>query len=502
MSIASAMRAPSRPAPDWEKIAFAQHERRIKRLQARIVKAQREGRPGKVRALQWLITHSFSGRVLAVKRVTDNRGRRSPGVDGVIWNSSVAKSRAIGSLRRRGYRAQPLRRVYIPKTNGKLRPLGIPTMHDRAQQALYLLALDPVAETLADPNSYGFRPQRSTADAIEQCFRVLSRKVAATWVMEGDIRSCFDEISHRWLLEHVPMDRAVLRQWLEAGYVEKGERFATEAGTPQGGIISPTFANLTLDGLKRLLDTKFPKVNLGQGRKYYPKVNLVRYADDFIITGSSREQLENEVRPLVEQFLAERGLQLSPTKTRFTHIDEGFDFLGQSLRKFNGKLLIKPSRKNTKAFLEKVRAILRDYSMSRQDVLIVHLNRLILGWVNFHRHVVSSQTFSRVDHLIWWALWRWAKRRHSQKSADWRLRRYWRRLDGRSWCFSCRRKLMPDGVPRWRVLVFANRTLIRRHLKIHSDANPYDRLWAEYFAARVASKRTRRATVVSRRDLS
>jgi RNA-directed DNA polymerase len=369
-------------------------------------------------------------------------------------------------------------------------------------QALYLLALDPVAETMADPNSYGFRPRRSTADAIEQCFLALSRTTSATWVMEGDIRSCFDEISHRWLLDNVPMDRVVLRKWLEAGYVDQGERFATESGTPQGGVISPTLANLTLDGLERLLDARFPKVSLGQGRKYYPKVNLVRYADDFIITGRSKEQLENEVRPLVERFLAERGLQLSPTKTRLTPIDEGFDFLGQTLRKFNGKLLIKPSRTNTKVFLGKVRAMLRDYAMSRQDVLIVHLNRLILGWVNFHRHVVSSRTFQRVDKVLWLALWRWGKRRHTGKSAQWRMDRYWHRLGGRSWCFACRRSPSPDGVARWRVLVSANRTLIRRHLKIRSDANPYDRQWEGYFAARAASKRTRRATVLPQRWLT
>jgi RNA-directed DNA polymerase len=212
-----------------------------------------------VKALQWLLTHSFYGRALAVKRVTHNQGKNTPGVDGAIWSTPASRYKAIDTLRRRGYQPQPLRRVYIPKANGKLRPLGIPTMKDRAMQALYLLALLPVAETTADPNSYGFRPKRSTADAIEQCFTVLARKIGPQWVLEGDIRGCFDNISHAWMLTHIPTDKEVLRKWLKAGFMENRKLFPTEAGTPQGGIISPTLANLTLDGLERLLKETFRK---------------------------------------------------------------------------------------------------------------------------------------------------------------------------------------------------------------------------------------------------
>jgi len=219
-------------------------------VQARIVKATQEGRHGKVKALQWLLTHSFCGRALAVKRVTHNQGKNTPGVDGAIWSTPASRYKAIDTLRRRGYQPQPLRRVYIPKANGKLRPLGIPTMKDRSMQALYLLALLPIAETTADPNSYGFRPERSTADAIEQCFCALAKKHSAQWVLEGDIRGCFDNISHACMLDHIPTDKEVLRKWLDAGFIENRTLFPTEAGTPQGGIISPTLANLTLDGLK------------------------------------------------------------------------------------------------------------------------------------------------------------------------------------------------------------------------------------------------------------
>jgi Reverse transcriptase (RNA-dependent DNA polymerase)/N-terminal domain of reverse transcriptase len=195
---------------------------------------------------QWLLTHAFSAKLLAVRRVTRNPGRNTAGVDGVVWKTAAQKLRAARSLQRKGYRPLPLRRIYIPKKNGKLRPLGIPCMFDRAQQALHLLALEPTAETLADPNAYGFRPKRSTADAIGQCFTVLCRKQSAQWILEGDIKACFDRISHSWLQQHVPMDKSILGKWLAAGYMEEGILHPTEAGTPQGGIVTPWTQKITL----------------------------------------------------------------------------------------------------------------------------------------------------------------------------------------------------------------------------------------------------------------
>jgi RNA-directed DNA polymerase len=285
------------------------------------VKATQEGRWGKVKALQRLLTHSFSGKALAVKRVTENQGKRTPGVDGKTWSTPQEKARAIQMLRQRSYHPQPLRRIYIPKRNGSKRPLSIPCMSCRAMQALYLLALDPIAETRADPNSYGFRKERSPADAMEQCFTILSKARSPQWILEGDIKACFDRISHGWLLGHIPMDKRILRKWLKAGFIEKQVLHPTEEGTPQGGICSPVIANLALDGLERALLERYPKPKSG----YNAKVNLVRFADDFIVTGISRELLEQEVKPLVEQFMRERGLGLSQEKTVITHINDGFD---------------------------------------------------------------------------------------------------------------------------------------------------------------------------------
>lgn len=324
----------------WDQTNWSQIEATVKRLQVRIAKATREGRWGKVKALQRLLTRSHSGKMLAVKRVTENRGEKTPGVDGEIWTTPVARWKGVMSLRHHGYRTMPLRRVYIPKSNGKKRPLGIPRMLCRAMQALWKLALEPVTETLADPNSYGFRPKRSTADAIEQCFITLARRKSATWILEGDIKSCFDEISHDYILEHMPMDKAILRKWLQAGYIEEGTLFETRAGTPQGGVISPTIANRVLDGLEAAVDA-----SVGSSKSTYRKAkpHVIRYADDFIVTSASKEVLEHKVLPAIRKYLAVRGLELSDEKTRITNIADGFDFLGQNVRKYNGKLLITPS---------------------------------------------------------------------------------------------------------------------------------------------------------------
>ena len=311
---------------NWHSIDWVRCNQEVKRLQTRIVKATQEGRHGKAKALQWLLTHSFSGKALAIKRVTENQGKKTPGVDGKTWSTPEEKSLAIMTLKRHGYETMPLKRIYIPKSNGKKRPLGIPTMKDRAMQALYLLALEPVAETIADKRSFGFRPKRSAADAIEQCFSILSRKDRAVWILEGDIKGCFDNISHDWLLDNVLTDKIILKKWLKAGFVEKRQLFPTESGTPQGGIISPVLANLTLDGLEAELMSRWNRY-WSNGRWINPKVNFVRYADDFIVTGNSKELLEQEVKPAIEEFMGKRGLMLSPEKTKITHINDGFDFL-------------------------------------------------------------------------------------------------------------------------------------------------------------------------------
>ncbi|EIP9335860.1 group II intron reverse transcriptase/maturase, partial [Salmonella enterica] len=249
-----------------------------------------------------------------------------------------------------------------------------------------------------------------------------SSRYASKWVLEGDIKGCFDHINHEWLLEHIPMDKCILRKWLKAGIIEKGTFSETLSGTPQGGIISPVLANMALDGLEGELQVRFGKKR--SKKSWKNKVHLVRYADDFIISGCSKEILENEVLPLVQSFLRKRGLTLSDEKTVITHITDGFDFLGQHIRRFDRKLIIRPAKKNVKSFLGKVRGIIEDNKTVSAWLLIYKLNPLIRGWANYHRHVASAKAFNNADHQIWRKIWQWCARRHPGRSRRWVFRKY------------------------------------------------------------------------------
>ena len=487
---------------DWDSIDWDRTERSVRKLQARIVKAQREGRHGKVKSLSRILTRSFAAKALAVKRVTQNKGKRTSGVDGELWTTPKRKVRAIRELDPQRYKAKPLRRVYIPKSNGKQRPLGIPTMRDRAMQALYLLALEPIAETTADPSSYGFRRGRSTADAMSQCHIVLAHKRSPQWVLEGDIKGCFDHISHAWLMDHIPMEKRVLRQWLKAGYVEKTVLFDTDEGTPQGGIISPVLANMTLDGLQRLINERFKVRRTHKGVVHWrsrpgdaaAKVHLIRYADDFVITGTSREMLENEVKPMVRQFLVERGLMLSQEKTAISHIEEGFDFLGFNVRKRAGKLLITPSKKGVGRLLDKIRDIVKSGRGRGGNgfMLIQRLNPILRGWANYYRHAVSSKTFAKVDHDVWKCIWRWALGRHPRKGKRWVMRRHFTRKGNRGWIF------YDIHLGKEYVLFLMSKTRIVRHVKMRQDANPFDPQWQPYFENRRRARLRREHRKVQR----
>ena len=352
-------------------------------------------------------------------------------------------------------------------------------------QALHALALAPVAETWADPHSYGFREGRCCADALEHAHLVLSRKHSPQWVLEGDIKTCFDEISHEWLLQHVLMDRQILRKWLKAGYWEKAQLFPTRQGTPQGGIISPLLANIALDGMQNAL--------LQAVSKKGDKVNFVRYADDFIVTGATKELLEQKVKPALTAFLAPRGLELSEQKTVITHITEGFNFLGHTLRKFGDKLLTYPAKSNVKALREKISLCIKSALGLSQEALLLKLNPLIRGWAMYYRHGASKRTFNRLDYHVYWQLVRWAKRRHPNKSAGWKRRKYFTAA-GKPGLFSVRLN-KAGSLSQVLRLYTAGSTPIQRHIKVRGAANPYDPFYTHYFEQRrVPPRRARPST--------
>ena len=469
---------------NWNVINWRKVEHGVKSLQTRIVKAVKAKHYHKAKSLVHLLTHSFYGKLLAILRVTTNKGSRTCGVDKVLWNTPLRRWKGVEQLTVKGYRAKPLRRVSIKKKNGKLRHLGIPTIRDRAMQALFKLGLDPIAETTADPNSYGFRVKRSCADAIEQCHNVLGKRASSKIILEADITGCFDNISHQWILQHIPLNKKVLAQWLKCGYLEKGQWFLTQAGTPQGGIISPTIANMVLDGPETEIQRSACPIRYRNGRCFNPlKVYFVRYADDFVVTCSNAEYLQEVIQPQISTFLAERGLQLSQEKTKMTHIDKGFDFLGFNVRKYKGKCLTKPKKGSVKSIYASIRQCVTSNKTMTQKQLIRLIKPKIKGWANFYRHSASKRTFALLDDKMFKLLWRWACRRHPNKGKHWVKAKYFKTKGNQSWVFMATDKSKQYILPRF------DATRVVRHNKIKCLANPYDKDWDNYFEKR-AAKRT------------
>lgn len=455
---------------NWETILWRKVIQHVTRLQRRIAKAVKQGRWAKAKALMYLVTKSFYAKLLAVLRVSTNKGGNTPGIDNTVWKNGKEKLKAVSNLRSRGYRSKPLRRIYIPKKNGKRRPLSIPVMDDRAMQTLHKTALDPMAESLADRNSYGFRPRRSCNDAVAACFLNLCRKSSAQWIFEADIKACFDNIAHDWILKNIPVNKTILKQWLKAGFIEKKRLFPTDKGTPQGGTISPLIMNMVLDGLETEINKKFP-------RWKEKKVNFIRYADDFIITAVNKDIITNEIIPLVTGFLTNRGLGLSPEKSKITHISDGFNFLSQNVRKYKGKLIIRPSKGAVQSFKNKIKMIIGQNRGIPAHALIRILNPVIRGWSNYHKGICSKLTFNRLATFIWWQLKRWAKYQHGNKNRWWIYHRYFH--DNH---FTDQRTTN-NGTENYR-LYRIGYVPIRYHVKVKYAANPFLPEFDRYFSTR------------------
>ena len=472
-------RTEEHPYTTWADIKWHNVEGNVRRLQERIYRATTNKAWRTVKKLQKLLVRATSNKLLAIRRITqENQGKHTAGIDGVVYDTPEARWKLFQEgLSLKGYKPKPVRRVYIPKDNGKQRPLGIPTGKDRVMQAIVKAALEPEWEARFEANSYGFRPGRCTMDAIEAIHTTANRKDCSQWVLDADISGCFDNIDHGPLLAKLPVFTTTLRQWLQAGVVEVGFFSPTDRGTPQGGVISPLLANVALDGMERLFDAED-----GKGRPKAPAfrkgsnkgIAVIRYADDFVITAPAREVLETYARAKVEKFLEERGLVLSEAKTRIVHITEGFNFLGFHIRKFGkqGKLLTVPQKEKVLKHVRAIRSYLDAHKQTPTVEVIKTLNPVIRGWTNYYRHCAAKHVFQKVRHAQWQMLWVWAKRRHPNKRSKWVKARYFR-SDG-YWTFHEEKAelVKPDTTP------------ITRFVKITGRNSPYDPTLKEYWIER------------------
>jgi RNA-directed DNA polymerase len=412
----------------WTGVDWLKVEKTISNLQHRITKATESGNYRKVRNLQRLLNNSMSSRLKAVRIVAqENSGKKTPGIDGEIWTTSERKLQESHKLRNRSH-TKPLKRIYIPKANGKQRPLGIPCMSDRARQALWNTSLLPVVEANSDPHSYGFRPYRSCWIANKQIRTLLDKNHSPKWILDADIKKCFDKINHNWLLENTPMETKVLKSWLKAGYLDNSCLYDTDEGTPQGGVISPTLMNQTLNGLEEYLEKTFkPGYGISSTGKKVRKstcIKLVRYADDFLVTGRSKRQLER-VKIAIGKFRKLRGLRINDDKTSIRHIQDGFDFLGWNFRKYNNKLLCKISKKSIQKHCRDVKYLTK--TTHQPDILIGKLNSKIIGWENYHCCCNDIwKIWGTMNHYLYKCLMKWCRRRHSNKTKKWIYSNYWK----------------------------------------------------------------------------
>jgi RNA-directed DNA polymerase len=472
----------------WNAIPWGQLQRNVFKLQKRIYQASNRGDVKAVHRLQRLLMRSRSAKLLAVRRVTqDNQGKKTAGVDGVkaltpLQRLSLAEALKIGEG------AKPVRRVWIPKPGTtEKRPLGIPTVHDRALQTLVKLALEPEWEAKFEPYSYGFRPGRSCHDAIEMIFTSIGHR--AKYALDADIAKCFDRINHQALLDKIrttPELRRQIKAWLKSGVIDDGTLFPTEQGTMQGGTISPLLANIALHGMETVIAKRFPTRN--HKRFYTPQV--IKYADDLVVLHEDVAVIK-ECREVLAEWLKDMGLEFKPSKTRITHtfigVDgkPGFDFLGFNVRQYpvskkksgkdnkgerlGFKTFIKPSQTSIQRHIQQLREIVKTHQNSEQRLLIQKLNPVIIGWSRYYSTVVSQATLDKMQYVLFSMLMAWANHRHPNKSKWWVADKYWEIVRGHGWKFQT-----PDG----RVHLYQhNTTPIRRHTKVQGKRSPYDGDW-------------------------
>lgn len=471
---------------NWHDIDWAKTQSKVYYYQNKPAVAELKGNPGLVTKLQINLVNSFAGRALAVRAITTNKGKNTPGIDGEIWDTSIKKMNAIHRLGQvSNYTCYPVKRVYIPKSSGKLRPLGIPNMYDRGLQYLWKLALDPIAECRADRHSYRFRKGRSTQDVHTILHLLLSPKSRCDWVLEADIKGFFDNINHNWIMQNIPMNKNILREWLKAGALEiTTQKFHKgSAGVPQGGPISPLIANMTLDGLETWVANSVKHLHK-KSRKtsWSPKVNVIRYADDFVVTAATKRILEEIVRPSIQDFLSIRGLVLNQEKTYITSVKKGFDFVGFHLRVYpdksgpkGAKSIIKPTDESKRRLRSKIKNAVKISKSSGE--IIKELNPILRGWANYYKATSAKKVFTSIGKHVWDKTWIWAKRKHRQLNFRDLAKLYYIQRKNRKWIF--RGEWMGKELT-----VFLIDSVVIKRYSLVKDYNPYLLDNEDYFTKR------------------
>jgi RNA-directed DNA polymerase len=466
----------------WATFNWKLIRKRVKNLRQRIYRATQSKKWNQVRSLMKLMLRSQANLLLSIKKVTQiNQGRKTAGIDGQKVLSNPGRIKLCKEMEEiSAWKVKPTKRIYIPKSNGKKRPLGIPVIKDRVLQAVVKNALEPSWEAKFEPTSYGFRPGRSTHDALAHCHNRL-RKGHDTWVLDADIQGAFDNISHEFILDAIgeTPGRKLIKQWLKAGYLENEIFHATESGTPQGGVISPLLANIALDGLGELL-ASYTKVKEYQSspkakrqrinKQKLPRYGYCRYADDFVVTAENQEDLVT-ILPVIREWLGKRGLQINEEKTKIRRADEGFDFLGFHIQQFKGHCITKPQKEKTLNLLKRIREWLKIHKDIPQAEVISHLNPILKGWGNYYRGSASKAAFSYIDNQIWRTLWKWACRRHPNKGKRWIAHKYFTTKEG--WKLKANIKNR-RGEMQQITLSKLQDTLIVRHTQVKGANSPDD----------------------------
>jgi RNA-directed DNA polymerase len=496
------------PMYEWSDIVWRKLERNVFKLQKRIYQASNRGNAALVRRLQKLLINSWSARAISVRRVTqDNQGKKTAGVDGVKALTPKQRLILIDKIAL-GSKVKPTRRVWIPKPGTEeKRPLGIPTMEDRALQALAKLGLEPEWEARFEANSYGFRPGRSCHDAIGAIFCAVNKK--SKYVLDADISKCFDRINHDVLLKKLntyPTLRRQIRAWLKAGVMDGNKLFPTTEGTPQGGVISPLLANIALHGIEELIMGLAPKFEMKRTdgfimgiRDKLKSISLIRYADDFVVLHEDYEVIKL-CKSEIEKWLSGIGLELKPSKTRISHTlnnldneNPGFNFLGFNVRQFpvgkynsgssrggllGFKTIITPNKESQKRHYRKVAEVINKSRGLDQGTLIMKLNPIIRGWCNYFSTVVSQKVFGRLWHLVVWKLLKWGRHRHRNKGRAWIRLKYFKTVEGNNWVFAT-----GEGKNSLKLIQHSS-TEIKRFVKVKGKASPYDGDWI-YWSSRM-----------------